>query len=65
MEKEEGGGMTDHAANGMVRCCDCSGQRQADKGGRTRLVCVAFPERPSLVADKWRRCEKYVARKTK
>ena len=57
--------ISDPERDGMCRCMDCAGQRHANKGGKTRLVCVAFPERPSLVSDKWRRCEKYVERKTK
>lgn len=55
--------MTDPAADGMVRCQDCARQTKADKGGRMRHVCTAERDRPSLVPDKWRRCEKYIPRK--
>jgi hypothetical protein len=57
--------MIDHTAAGMVRCMDCARQTHADKGGRMRPVCTAEPGRPSLVPDKWRRCDKYVQRKKK
>ena len=57
--------MTDPSADGMVQCSACAGLRSADKGGGKRLVCIAFPERPSLVSEKWRRCQKYIERKTK
>lgn len=60
-----GGGMTDPSADGMVRCCDCARQTRADKGGRMRLVCTAVKSRPALISEKWRRCNEYVARKTK
>lgn len=48
------------ACDGMVRCCDCGRQTNADKGGRMRLVCTADRARPALVSDRWRACDKYV-----
>jgi hypothetical protein len=50
------------ACDGLVRCMDCASQTNADKGGRMRSVCTAERDRPALVLDKWRRCQKYVAR---
>jgi hypothetical protein len=53
------------AADGLVRCADCARQTKADKGGRTRFVCMADKTRPSLVSDIWRRCSDYVPREKK
>lgn len=50
-----------HPANmGMVRCQDCKGHQSVERYGKRVMACIHFAERWSLVADKWRRCERYV-----
>jgi hypothetical protein len=46
--------------HGMCRCMDCKGLQLVTRGNKTLRACVNFAERWSLVADKWRRCERFV-----
>lgn len=53
------------SADGQVRCCDCRGLQPVTRGHKTVLACMNFAERWSLVADKWRRCERFSARRVR
>ena len=48
--------------DGQVRCCDCRGLQPVSRGKKTVLACMNFAERWSLVANLWRRCERFAPR---